>query len=238
MLCSAETRAAPALAFRGGARKASKSVEIDGPTGRFGGTQRWSQNPAGLFGNPCFSAVFAHSRHRGRESHSLRQLRPLPVRSEAYACHGYEAEPGMARQGERVAAPMPYGALQILATATPRVARDAAGGPLTSRSSHVPGSAIPKSHPTVDSAPLVRESRIANCEAVSSLSRCSARLELPAEEGQLIIRKRPRSSAQKANASSAPVDGTKKHLSVRSKRDHAARSGSFGAVLCLRQPCV
>ena len=54
---------------------ASKSPEIDGRIGRIGGTQRWSQNPTGLSRTPCFSAVFARSRHRGRESHSLRQWR-------------------------------------------------------------------------------------------------------------------------------------------------------------------
>jgi hypothetical protein len=41
-----------------------------------GGTRRWSQNRAWSFGNPCFSADFAQSRHRGRESHSLRHSPP------------------------------------------------------------------------------------------------------------------------------------------------------------------
>lgn len=50
---------------------ASKSTEIEGRIGRPGGTQRWSQNSAGRYRNPYFSAVFANSRHRGRESHYL-----------------------------------------------------------------------------------------------------------------------------------------------------------------------
>lgn len=56
---------------------ASKSTEIEGRIGRPGGTQRWSQNSAGRYRNPYFSAVFANSRHRGRESHSLRHCRVL-----------------------------------------------------------------------------------------------------------------------------------------------------------------
>lgn len=54
---------------------ASKSPGVDGLPGRSGGTQRWSQNTTWLSRNPCFAAVFAGSRHRGRESHSLRHFR-------------------------------------------------------------------------------------------------------------------------------------------------------------------
>ncbi|QFI74800.1 agmatine deiminase family protein [Bradyrhizobium betae] len=60
-------------------RDASNSAEFDGRIGRRGGTQRWSQTAAGLSGNPCFSAVFAQSGHKGRESHSLRQHAAAPT---------------------------------------------------------------------------------------------------------------------------------------------------------------
>ena len=57
---------------------ASKSTEIEGRIGRPGGTQRWSQNSAGRYRNPYFSADFADSRTRGTEFHSPAHCRLLP----------------------------------------------------------------------------------------------------------------------------------------------------------------
>jgi hypothetical protein len=53
---------------------ASKSAEVDGRTGRFGGTQRWSQTYAGLFGNALFYGIFGLSAALGWESLPLRQV--------------------------------------------------------------------------------------------------------------------------------------------------------------------
>ena len=53
-------------ATRAGPETPRNHLKFESLPAPLGGTQRWSQNPAGLFRNPYFAAVFARSRHRGR----------------------------------------------------------------------------------------------------------------------------------------------------------------------------
>lgn len=59
---------------------APMSPDVDDLLSGLGGTRGWSQITTGLLGKAYFSAVFAYSAHRRRESHYLRQ-------SDRSSCH-------------------------------------------------------------------------------------------------------------------------------------------------------